>query len=174
MLELLPQYGATRAAALGITAPVSPLLIETWRLKREQPGWASRLVSNWLLALANARGFHAAVPSAALPDVRDPGVGQISNEALAMSLMHPSAEDRPRLLRLATQVISRGTLREAVLLRVARMERAGRILAELARLALKVDPDHRVWQRIAAELKSERPFCTPLIDWTRLAEPIAP
>jgi hypothetical protein len=172
MSDLFLPYAFTRAAALGIPAPVSPLLIRAWKIKRTQAGWAQSSVADWLLALANERGYRAAVPARVLPRISDPGLTAFPNEEVAIALMHPSGEDRPRLLRLAAQMISRGGLSGNSLVLLARREGAARILAELARLALCVNPEHADWQQIAAMLRAERPLRVPLLHWTRLAEPV--
>lgn len=55
---------------------------------------------------------------------------------------------------------------------VARRERAERVLAELARQALKVEPEHAAWKSLSKALADARPLRDVIIHWTRLAEPI--
>jgi hypothetical protein len=89
-----------------------------------------------------------------------------------VALCQLNGADRPQLLRLPAQWISRGKMDMDLLLRLAKMERAGRTLKELATQALKVEPEHPAWRRIADAFSGEKPFVEPLIHWTRLAEPL--
>ena len=59
-----------------------------------------------------------------------------------MGLLLTQNLDRPQMLRLAAQLISRGAVDFEELAAVAVRERVGFILAELARNACRVDPEH--------------------------------
>ena len=96
----------------------------------------------------------------------------LSNEELAVACCQLNAADYPQLLRPAAQLISRGQLDFERLILVAKRERAERILAELARQALKVESGHSAWQQIAAACSHERPLPDVLIHWARLDEPV--
>ena len=155
----------TIAQRLGITAPVTPLLMKVRRLAR---GMA---VVPWLVETANVRGFNAVQRSG-----EGSGAGAnletLSNEELAMAFLLPGLEDEPQSLRLGAQIISRGAAETSALLSIAAREGALRILAGLAAQALKAAPTHAAWNTIAAATAGERPLRGNLIHWTRLAEPV--
>ena len=70
----------------------------------------------------------------------NPPVEELSDEELVVACCQPNAADHPQLLRPPAQLISRGSLNLPSLVLTAKRERANRILAELARQALKVEP----------------------------------
>lgn len=96
----------------------------------------------------------------------------MSNPELVTGICQVQALDRPQWLRAAAQLITRGVVDLSELLLLARRERVERILAELARQALKVDADHPAWRRIAEEFGGATPLPDSLLHWTRLAEPV--
>ena len=96
----------------------------------------------------------------------------MSNEELVVALCQLNSLDRPQILRLAAQMISRGGLNLELLRKAALRERAEPVLAELARQALKVQPDHRSWSAIRDLFPDQPALREPLLHWTRLAEPI--
>ena len=162
----------TLAERLGIATPVSPLRMKVCSFLRESPAWTGKEPEDWLLALANRRDFRVVVPTGFLPDVVDPGFDRFSNEELATAFLSPSLKDRPQLLRLAAQIISREAVQLDTLLWRTRLERTGRILHALSVQALRVDPGHALWRGLHEALKDERPLLDSLLHWTRLAEPI--
>lgn len=125
-----------------------------------------------LLSIANARGFRVITdPRVQALGFEDPGLEKLSNEALVCAILQPNSADHPQLLRCAAQCISRGKIDLEQLLMICRRERAIRVLAELARQALRVDPDHATWRAIGVSTAEEAELRSPLIHWTRLAEP---
>ena len=160
----------TLAQRLGITAPTSPLLMKVRRMARAE---GMTQPQDWLRGVANRRGYRVIVPArpeAAL--LTDVPLEQLSNEELAVAILHPAGKDRPQLLRLAAQIISRGHMDIPRLLHLSRMECAARILRELSHQALKVEASHPVWSEIDWQLQGEQPLRDALIHWTRLAEPV--
>ncbi len=173
MLPVVPPFDQSRAFALGITAPLTPFLFRLQRVKNALPEWNTISISDWLVAIANGRGFYAAVPASNLPLASDPGSDVLPNEEIAIGLIHPRLEHRPLAMRLAVQLITRGELDVTRLILLARREASSRILAELARLALRVDAHHPIWRALGQQFSDERPLAAPLIHWSRLAEPIS-
>ncbi len=94
------------------------------------------------------------------------------NEELVVAMCELERVDQPQRLRLAAQLVSRGAVNVQRLLLLARRERADVVLGELARQALKVEPGHEVWQRIAAAFSSSRTLRSPVAHWQRLAWPV--
>ena len=76
------------------------------------------------------------------------------------------------MIRLAAQLISRGDFDPAALRRLAARERVEPILAALASLALKVEPDHPHWLAVAAMFPQDPSLREPLLHWSRLAQPV--
>lgn len=164
---------ATLATRLGKTVHVSPLDYKLRRLQARFPAAGADCVEDWLVDLANARGFRVVERqrpagwrfSAPPPEL-------LSAEELVVAICHLGRLDRPQMLRLAAQMISGNALEFSTLRLVAERERAAPVLAELARQALKVDPHHDLWRRIAAACGAGRPLREPILHWTRLAEPV--
>ena len=155
-----------------MTAPLTPLKMKVLSLKDESSAWRSQGVEGWLLALANARGYRVVVPSIDLPPIADPGMHRLTNEELVCAILSPSLLDRPQMLRLAAQAVSRGDVDVDALLRLTKLERAGRVLRAMAESALRIEPDHPGWKQLHETLRDEPPLRDVLIHWTRLAEPI--
>lgn len=170
MTQLNP---TTLAQRLGKTAHVSPLRMKLISIAARYPVNEAASLEDWLIELANRRGARIVFrdgksdPDALLPDAR-----VISNEELVTALCQLQCQDRPQILRLAAQLISRGGLNECELQRLALRERTGCVLAELARLALRIEPNHPVWNRLREAFRQEHPLREPLLHWTRLAHPI--
>ena len=97
---------------------------------------------------------------------------QLSNAELIAALCQLQGLDQPQILRLAAQLISRGSFDAAELLRLAERERVEPILRELARLALHVEPTHAHWRVVAEMFPRGAPLREPLLHWTRLAQPV--
>jgi hypothetical protein len=96
----------------------------------------------------------------------------LPDEELVIAICQLQCLDRPQILRLAAQLVSRGKLDLPKLLLVAKRERAETVLAELARLARRVEPGHPLWSALAGAYVSVRPPSQPLLHWSRLAEPV--
>jgi hypothetical protein len=157
---------------MGFTTHQSPLRFKIRSLMATDPSAASLAVEEWLIDIANLRGARVVNRPGAADETANPDRDAFSDEELVVACCQPNAADQPQLLRPAAQLVSRNHLDLDDLLLVAARERAGRILVELARQALKVDPQHPAWSRIASELAGERPLPDALIHWTRLAEPV--
>ena len=166
---------ATLANRLGTTTHQSPLRFKLVGLMREFPALRASALEDWLIDVANARGarvvFREENPEAVF-ERQSPPLNRLSNEELVAALCQPQCIDRPPLLRLAGQLISRHAVVASVLLLVAERERVGFILAELARQALRIAPDHALWRQLAAALANVRRPRDVLLHWTRLAEPV--
>ncbi len=89
-----------------------------------------------------------------------------------VSICQLQGQDRPQLLRLAAQFISRGELDWSALARVATRERVGAVLNAMAEQALKVDPVHCGWAFLAKRFASASRPHDAVIHWSRLAEPV--
>jgi len=101
-----------------------------------------------------------------------PASQELSDEELVVAICLLQCRDRPQMLRLAAQLVSRATVEVRRLTLVARRERVDRILAELARQALKVDPVHPVWCAVQKAFDTARPLREPILHWSRIAEPV--
>ena len=162
----------TLAKRLGCTAHVSPLRMKMLQLWKRDAGDASEL-EDWLVDVANARGARIVVrhPTPA-NRIMPPAESALSNTELATGLLLIQNRDRPQILRLAAQLVSAGRIQYDELRHLAIQERVERILGELARQALRVEPGHALWRRIAERFGASEPFDQPLLHYTRLAEPV--
>ncbi len=164
---------APLAKRLGQTVHESVLDRRLCGIRREYPSPTAVTIEAWLLDLANARGARIVQ--------RDCTPGQafaapprevLSDEELVTAMCMLQRRDHPQMLRAAAQLVSRGTLDIAGLVAAARRERAGTVLGELARQALRVDPGHAAWRILADAFPRARPLRAPVIHWQRLAWPI--
>jgi len=161
------------ATRLGKTIHVSVLRYKLARLSREYPCSHCTCLEDWLVVVANIRGARVVTPRLAPPPAfTGPDVTTFCNEELVVAICQLNGLDRPQMLRLAAQLVSREAVDAAPLVLIARRERAEPVLAELSRQALKVAPDHAVWRAIRDAFSDEPPLRAPLLHWTRLAEPI--
>lgn len=94
------------------------------------------------------------------------------NEELVVSICQLQRKDQPQRLRLAAQLVSRGSVNIRRLLLLARRERTDVVLGEMARQALKVEPEHNVWQQIAEAFTPRHILRSPVVHWQRLAWPV--
>ena len=125
------------------------------------------------MIIAFSRGFRIVrLPGIDSEIQNTPSLDVISNEELAVAMCQTESIDEPQMLRLPSQMISRKTLDIQKVILVARRERATRILAELSRQALKVEPMHDHWRETHKRLGEERGFSEPILHWSRLAEPV--
>ncbi len=168
----MPDY-STLAQRLGMTIHVSPLRIRLLNLMRSYPSRGAQCLEDWLLDIANARGagIVVRVPAAAA-DFVPPPLKLLPNEELIVAICQPHNLDRPQILRVAAQLVSRQVVDAGLLIITARRERAERVLAELARQALHVAPDHALWNEIMRAFPGTAALRSPVIHWTRLAIPV--
>jgi hypothetical protein len=163
----------TLADRLGKTVHVSPLRFRLLRLTAAYPSPGAACLEDWLVDVANARGARVVTrphpPSACFVP---PSETALSNEELVVAICQLQCLDRPQMLRLAAQLVSRDAVDIRRLVNLALRERVGVVLAELARQALRIDPVHAGWSSILETFRRERPPSEPLLHWTRLAEPI--
>ncbi len=94
-----------------------------WRGLIARAGGAGQ-VANWLIAQANARGFHGAFVD--LEEAADPALGL---EDLLVGLLMPHAELDARIVKLVVRILQAGQLDPAKLAFRARRERADVALA---------------------------------------------
>jgi len=129
-------------------------------------------IEDWLVDLANSRGANVVFRQEKKRDItRMPDRQILTDEELVIALCQLNCVDRPQILRLAAQLISRDVLNVPFLLRLAVIERASPVLRGLADLALKVEPKHSTWNKIQQALQHENRLQEPLLHWNRLAEP---
>ncbi len=141
------------------------------RLWRRSPG-SAEVLEDWLVDVANARGARIVSRSEAPVALDPPSEAELPNEELVVGLMLPQNRDRPQILRLAAQLISRSAVAFGDLARLAEMERVEFILAELARQVAKVDPAHPLWSRIGRKFQVPETPGLALLHYTRLAQPV--
>jgi hypothetical protein len=170
MSEAKPSRLADR---LGTPTHCSVLRYRLSTLSLRYPSQGAGCLEDWLLDVANARGagFVLRYPPAA-PDFRPPGLAELTNEDLVVAILQPHNLDRPQMIRAAAQLISQAAVEPSRLLGSARRERADRVLADLARSAVRVEPAHRIWSVLAHALANQRPLRAPILHWTRLAVPV--
>lgn len=162
----------TLAKRMGWTVHVSPLRMKLCRLwKRDQ--WDAKVLEDWLVDIANARGARLVTRN---PEThratRAVSESELSNAELAVGLLLTQNLDRPQILRLAAQLISADAVSFDELKLLAVQERVERVLAELARQALRVEPKHSLWSKIAEAFQTCEVPRQPLLHYTRLAEPV--
>lgn len=164
---------STLAQRLGVTVHVSPLRFRLVCLMREFPSSGAQCLEDWLLDVANVRGarFVSRWPPAD-PDFSPPPRATLSNEELVVAICQPHNLDRPHMLRAAAQLVSMQAVNTDALLASARRERAELVLAELARQAIHVAPEHLVWHKIYQAISHLPTPQSPILHWTRLAVPI--
>ena len=161
------------AQRLGTTVHVSPLRMKLKRLRLEYPSPSAACLEDWLVDVANERGARIVFREDRTGDAPvDLPKSRLADEELIVAICELQNRDRPQMLRLAAQLISRQAVNLQRLCHVAEQERAGIVLAELARQALKVDKEHATWQAIARRFAHERPPRDTLLHWSRLAEPV--
>lgn len=161
------------AQRLGTTVHVSPLRMKLDRLREKYPSPSAACLEDWLVDLANERGARIVFRE---DRPQDASIGlsrsRLTDEELIVGICELQNRDRPQMLRLAAQLISRHAVDLRRLCHVAEQERIGIVLAELARQALKVDNEHTTWQAIAKRFAHKRPPRDTLLHWSRLSEPV--
>jgi len=143
-------------------------------LAADSPSDADASIEDWLLDVANARGARVVQRREPAVDAafRPPSEQGLSNEELVVAICLLQRRDRPQILRLAGQLISREAVDVPALIRLARRERAEVVLGEMARQALRVDPRHPAWLALGEAFPLRRPLSSPVIHWQRLAWPV--
>ncbi len=140
---------------------------------REYPPGLPSSLEDWLADVAHARGARVVCRTdGARTEFQPPPPDVFPNEELVVAICQLQRTDQPQRLRLAAQLVSRGAVDVARLLLLARRERADVVLGELACQALKVEPAHDVWRRIADAFSTRWPLRSPIAHWQRLAWPI--
>jgi hypothetical protein len=161
----------TLGKRLGRTVHVSPLRMKLLRLWKRFPG-SAEVLEDWLADVANSRGARIVSRDGWNALAETPSSTVLPNEELVIGILLLQNRDRPQILRLAAQLISRPAVDFRELVRLATQERVRFILAELARQACRVEPSHPLWSHLKAELEAELPPVSPLIHYTRLAQPV--
>ena len=163
----------TLADRLGLTAHVSAFRMRVESLMKRYPSDTAACLDDWLLDVANSRGARIVIREPpAPPGFVPPPEGLFTREELVVAICMLQGLDRPQLLRLAAQFISRNELDLVVLARLATRERAGSVLNALAEEALKVAPEHTAWSFLAKTFaRTARPH-DAVTHWTRLAQPV--
>lgn len=162
----------TLSRRLGLTTHVSPLDYQLRALARRHPSATAETVEDWLVDVANARGARIVQRDvAAGADFLPPTEGELSTEELVAAICLLQRRDRPQMLRLAGQFVTRGAVDLPRLIRLARRERIEVVLGELARQALRVEPGHGAWRALAEAFPARQPVRSPILHWQRLAWP---
>ncbi len=160
------------AKRLGMTTHISVLDHRLRSLFQEYPSTTALTLEDWLLDIANARGARIVQrddpPELFVPPPKE----KLTNEELIVAICMMQRLDRPQLLRLAAQLISRGHVNLETLIRLAKMERVEIVLGEMAKQALKVDSCHPCWKRLYESFTSRKELRSPIIHWQRLAWPV--
>ncbi|MEI7437972.1 MAG: hypothetical protein WCL16_14295 [bacterium] len=170
---IAPSQQSTLGARLGLTVHVSAFRIRLEALRKRYPSTTAAALEDWLLDVANRRGARIVVREPPAPENFTPPLYQeLTQEELVVAICQLQGQDRPQLLRLAAQFISRGELDFAALALVARRERVGSVLAAMAKEALKVSPGHPCWSFLAKFFATASLPHDVVMHWTRLAEPV--
>lgn len=168
-----PKQPRTLAQRLGKSVHISGLDYKLERLRTQFPSTDADFIEDWLVDVANARNLRVVErPRQAGWSFPAPSLADLSNEELAVAICHLGRLDRPQMLRLAAQSISRQILEFRSLRLLAERERVEPVFGELARQALRADPHHDLWQKIATAFPIQSPLRGPILHWTRLAEPV--
>lgn len=158
------------ANRLGLTYHRSPLLMRVRRLMKDFPTGTDEPLG-WLLDVANGRGLRIVSRSGFAGTAVIPCEELFSCEELAVALCLLEHPDELQPLRVTAQMISAAELKRPRLERLIVCERVQPVLADMAHQALKVAPDHSEWKWVA-QVCGPPQQGTPLLHWTRLAEPV--
>jgi hypothetical protein len=137
----------TLAAKLGTTAHLSPLLRKAARYGLDASG---------LELLAIQRGcdyYHDGRP---LPPA-SVSEKALSNEELAVALLNPSLRYHPQTLRLGAAMLGTEGNDPIEIARLAKLERAERIVRYVAAAGLKYEPDNPFWATLLELLPLSAP-----------------
>lgn len=158
---------------MGKTVHLSPLWFNIRKMVGVYPCAGAESVEEWLIEVANARGARIVQrPSGPVSGFRSPPIQRLSNEELTAALCLYQNRDIPHILRLAAQLITAGKVDIRSFRLIAERERIERVVAELAELALKVEPANPIWQAFRDCFHNEKTHREPLLHWSRLAQPV--
>ena len=122
---------------LGMTYHMSPLRMKMLRLGLHDP-------KQWqTLAVQRGCDHYSAVTD----QVEDPGIGILSNEELALSLLLGELPYDPQAIRVSAQLLS-GDVNIIKILRIAELERLKPLLHRLAKDILSFGLEHKNWKEI--------------------------
>ncbi|HMP90063.1 MAG TPA: hypothetical protein PJ991_07670 [Kiritimatiellia bacterium] len=171
---MIPESKKRRLAdRLGTTCHVSPLRMKIRRLMGCYPAHQATVPEDWLVDVAISRGVKHFVRDAAEGAVfLAPPQEEFSDEELVVGLCQTVALDRPQMVRMAGQIITRNKLDLEKFQRLIEMERVEVVVAELARAALRCDSDHPLWRTLWESYQRYAGVRSPVIHWSRLAEPM--
>ncbi|MEI6167393.1 MAG: hypothetical protein WCS52_09375 [bacterium] len=171
MASVVKQH--TLGDRLGLTVHVSAFRMRVESLMKRYPSSTAVFLDDWLLDVANSRGARIIVREPAAPDDFLPPPAEVfTQEELVVAICMLQGLDRPQLLRLAAQLISRNELNLKFFTRLAVRERVGPVLNALAKEALKVVPDHPAWSLLANIFAGAAHPHDVVMHWTRLAQPV--
>ena len=163
----------TLGTRLGLSVHVSAFRMRLQSLMRQHPSATADCLEDWLLDIANRRGARIVVREPPAPaDFRPPPETVLTQEELVVAICMLEGQDRPQLLRLAAQFISRNELNLTLLVRGAIRERVEPVLNAMALEALKVAADHPAWSFLARAFIGTVYPHDAVLHWTRLAQPV--
>lgn len=165
------RWSDTLAGRLGLAVHISVLDFKLRRLMHRCPAEGAKRIEDWLVDVANGRGATVVCRRADLKGFQGPTLEDLTNEEVVVGLCRLQGLDRPQILRLAGQLISRGVVDVPRLVAHAQQERVEPVLREMARQALIVEPEHSVWRLLYAALPETHPRDS-IIHWSRLAWPV--
>jgi len=128
---------------LGTTSHVSPLR------RRLQAAGLEDVASLMRLAVRRGCRYYEDTVSG---DVTDPGKHRVSNEELAIGLLHGSLEWSPAAIRMGAALLGARGNDPRKLVRLARMERAEAVVRNLAEVGRSVEPTNGFWSCLLEEL----------------------
>ena len=138
----------TLAQTIGQVPHVSPLLQKLRRV-----GLASTDAMT-AAAIARGCGHYAGIGGAALsPRQSHPETISVSDEQLAIALLHPSNPYDPMLIRIGCQLLSKISCDPRKLISLARQERCEPILKHIALAGNQTEPENPFWQFLLCELR---------------------
>jgi hypothetical protein len=165
---------ATLGKRLGVITHISPLRMKVVRLMRQYPAPGKQpLPEDWLVDVAISRGLRQFVRDTAEGQpFTPPSADEFPLHELIVALCYTGGLDRPQMVRMAGLLISRFDVDLRALKQLAVMERVELVIAELARAALRCDPQHPRWRDLEETFSQQPAPRSPVIHWSRLAEPI--
>lgn len=163
--------GLRLADRFGMTYHIAPVLMHVTGLMVKYPSGAL-CPTGWLMDVGNARGARI-VNRVGDGDEQfiAPDESEFSNDELIAALCQLGLREELQSLRIAAQFISAGRLQRDRLRILIERERLQPVLGALAYQALIVEPCHPEWLWIQ-DCCAGRASYTPLLHWSRLAEPI--
>ncbi|MFN0129082.1 MAG: hypothetical protein ACKV19_20615 [Verrucomicrobiales bacterium] len=145
-----PGQSVSLARRLGTTTHRSLLLHRLGRLGLETP--------EKLVALAESRGLRYYASTLAAPGTADGmPIRAVTDEELAIALLHPSLPWDPQRIRLAAAVLAGPGVRASVIARLAVMERSASVVREIALAGQAEEPDNSFWAALLALLPPTAP-----------------